>query len=134
MASTGMATEAEAANIMLADHNDDIDASLAHAHNLVLAHLGSVAAHHLLGKLQYAAAVRAACGKGNSEDHFAAMAPHLHVALEVLPALHHLTLDYINIGPPFYYPAASARSRATARRRQGWGLAAMQLIEAGAWA
>jgi hypothetical protein len=56
MANAGTATEAEAvhteaAEIMLVDHNGDMDASLAHAHDLVLVHPGSVVAYRLLGEL-----------------------------------------------------------------------------------
>jgi hypothetical protein len=126
MANAGPATEAEAvraeaAEIMLADHDGYMDTSLSRAHDLVLVHPGSVVAYRLLGELQYAAAVRAAHGEGSSEDHLSAVVPHLRVTLEV----HRLTPNCIDIGPPFSSPTAlpslTPRPVQGAGRRLGGG-------------
>jgi hypothetical protein len=110
MANAGVATAAEAvrveaAEIMLADHDGDMDASLAHR-DLMLVHPGSVVVYRLLRELQYAAATRAARSEGSSEDHLSAAVPHLRVALEVLTAACRLAPDCIDVGPPFSSPTA----------------------------
>ncbi|XP_062198306.1 uncharacterized protein LOC133901029 [Phragmites australis] len=91
------AVRAAAREALLLDHEGHTDAALARARDLVLAHQGSATAHRLLGELRYAAAIRAARGKGSVEARKAAAAAHLRVARDALSAARRLVPDCVDI-------------------------------------
>jgi hypothetical protein len=112
MANVGATTEveavrAEAAEIILADHDGDMEASLGRARDLALMHPSSVVAHRLLGELQYATAMLAAHSEGSSKDHLSMAALHLRVALKMLTTAWRLAPDCTTSALPSLSPPSS---------------------------
>ncbi|CAO2142230.1 unnamed protein product [Urochloa humidicola] len=103
-AAAAEAIREEATEILLIDHDGQMDAALARARALMLAHQDSAVAHRLLGELHYAAAVRAAaadCDEGGIISHpdarRAAAAAHLRVARDALAAARRLAPDCVDV-------------------------------------
>ncbi|CAN6363291.1 unnamed protein product [Urochloa humidicola] len=102
----------EATEILLIDHDGQMDAALARARALMLAHQDSAVAHRLLGELHYAAAVRAAGalrGSGPTTTTTippdaaaaAAAAAHLRVARDLLAAARRLAPHCVDVAAAF---------------------------------
>ncbi|CAO2149506.1 unnamed protein product [Urochloa humidicola] len=103
-AAAAEAVREEATEILLIDHDGQMDAALARARALMLAHQDSAVAHRLLGELHYAAAVRAAaatCDEGGiispPDARRAAAAAHLRVARDALSAARRLAPDCVDV-------------------------------------
>ncbi|CAL4987001.1 unnamed protein product [Urochloa decumbens] len=96
----------EATEILLIDHDGQMEAALARARALMLAHQDSPVAHRLLGELHYAAAVRAAAAAASSGDGIsasesrggaAAAAAHLRVARDALAVARRLAPSCVDV-------------------------------------
>ncbi|XP_004980687.1 uncharacterized protein LOC101765117 [Setaria italica] len=103
-----------ATEILLIDHDGQMDAALARARALMLANQGSAVAHRLLGELHYSAAVRAACGEGTPGERKAAAAPHLRVARDALAEARRLAPDCVDVAAALGDALAASRMYAEA--------------------
>ncbi|CAL4992045.1 unnamed protein product [Urochloa decumbens] len=107
-AAAAEAVREAATEILLIDHDGQMEEALARARALMLAHQDSPVAHRLLGELHYAAAVRAAAaaaaassGDGvsasESRGGAAAAAAHLRVARDALAAARRLAPSCVDV-------------------------------------
>nr|TKW01482.1 hypothetical protein SEVIR_8G184000v2 [Setaria viridis] len=103
-----------ATEILLIDHDGQMDAALARARALMLANQGSAVAHRLLGELHYSAAVRAACGEGTPGERKAAAASHLRVARDALAEARRLAPDCVDVAAALGDALAASRMYAEA--------------------
>ncbi|KAF8772829.1 hypothetical protein HU200_005213 [Digitaria exilis] len=113
-----------AVDVLVLDHKGYLDAALARARDLMLANQGSAVVHRLLGELNYATAVRAACAAeakdggavagGGMGAMRSAAGPYLAVARDALASARRLAPNCVDVAAVLGDAFAASRMYAEA--------------------